>query len=386
MLGGSIVSQLRVLATTMGARQSASLVEFCKEGNVAAAKAMIKANKTEFDAQTFVKEVFETAREAIEEHTYIKEGKRVWIDTHLFPAAEPEVISAIELVLRAHADIFDSETVGKILTYACCTHVALVPVVTELFKPKLALKHIIESIMICESRCLETCWLIMKECMDQLTGDSVNDCFNICCKHNNGPMLKLLLDCHHAKIQETVRIGRGGNLTIDEGIANSCGHADPAIIELLIAECRYIGPRLLWGCAVHKNIGAADLVFTQCKRFLTGKSGDQFQVMERPIVNEAFIKAASNDDTTMLELFINELGANLPYEARRDAFLAACHLNHIPSMKMLLKHYPKDLRFKYGYQSDSTSRPNEETWALLVETFKDRLQRMDNGFWALTAL
>lgn len=326
---------------------SKSLESACKTGDVESVKATIQAGKTEFNANVFIQEVFAIAREVIDASvsTYTDgDGKCNWLNIQSFPAPDPAVNAAIELVLEEYVGSINSEMAGSILVYSCCTHIDLVPVVIKLFKDRLTLDHIMDSIYACETRYPDTCWLIMAQCIDQLLG-GFGKCFSICCEQNNVSVLKLLIDRHHAKFEETVREYAGHFLDIDDGISDCCVRTDLEIVRLLATRCKFLSYRLLWACVLHENLPAAKLVFNECKEFLTAKPLDAFQEEEWSSIEKAFEMAARNKDSSMLELFIDELGENLSCKAKKSAFMGSCMMNNALSGKMLLDRCSIDLSF-----------------------------------------
>lgn len=374
----------------MGAEHSKStptyqLVQACQEGDAVKVETWIGANRSEFDSKVFVQELFEPARKAIEEYVYTEKGKNVWTRVPVFPAPDPSVISAIELALKKNRLFINRKTASRILVYSCCTHFSLVPIILRLFGDLLSPRHVMDGIYACETRSPETCWLVMESCLNQLVDDFISECFNICCERNNESMLRFLLDHYSYMIQKIVKTCEGRRLTIDEGIEVACSHADTEIVQLLLEECwQYMGRRLLWGCVIHKNLVAADLVFRECKRYLTGEFNSQLQLEERPIIDKAFNKAATGRDKGMLELFIDEIGTSLTRASKSSAFVSSCNAGCVPSVEMLLRRCHKDIEFKYGHTDDSL-RPSDEVWALVIGAFGDRAQRTDSS-WTIAPL
>lgn len=351
----------------MGANHSTSLELDCKTGKVEITGASIQATK-EFDVSVFIQETFAFAREVFDADTHLTwEGVRAWTDVPAFPAPDPTVNAPIELVLRECVDSIDSEMAGTMLAYSCCTHIDLVPVILELFKDKLMLDHIMESIYACETRYPDTCWFIMTQCINQLVGKAIGACFNICCEWDNVGMLELLIHHHHARFEVKARKYAGRRLDIDKGILKCCSSTDLEIVSLL-ARYKFLSCRLLWACAVGKNLPAVELIFAECKEILTAEPIDKTQKKDRMDVYEALQVTASNKDAVMLELFIDEIGDSLTREAKHDAFIQTCVNGDAASGKILLDRCSINLPFdcRPGVPGSITKY---QAWTLMAETY-----------------
>ena len=244
------------------------------------------------------------------------------------------------------------------------------PVVLELFKDQLQPDQIMLAIILCEVRYPETCWLIMTSCLDLLSGFA-DECFNVCCGQNNLSMLKLVIGRFGTEFDAYVRNSEYLNISIDTGIQKCCSYEDMMIVQFLATECGYLKPRLLLGCAIHKNIKAAELVFSKYKQIV------------KPLdwtIEVAFGRAVGNCDTAMLKLFVTELGDKLPHSSKERAFTKSCTAGDVETVKMLIECCPQDLKYEYGFVSSEII--TDEVWVLMAGLFDERLQRMDD-YWCI---
>ena len=92
-------------------------------------------------------------------------------------------------------------------------------------------------------------------------------------------------------------------------------------------------------------------------------------ITERPIVNVAFIKAASSNNTAVLELFADEFGNGLSDGAVNNALVMTCAWGDAITGKILVNRF-SNRPYDFG-QDIPKSLPMDEAWALLVEALRD---------------
>lgn len=149
----------------------------CAEGNQARLQTLLDHPEATLNANIFVGTVFEL-------HWTIKEYIRQDMHLTLIPGAceqgltgGQKTIEAIEMVMRQKQHLFDAETAGKALAYACCICRPLVPIILELFSDRLLQDSIIRANHICAHYCPSICQLIMTACAAQMSKGRYNSLY-----------------------------------------------------------------------------------------------------------------------------------------------------------------------------------------------------------------
>lgn len=365
------------------------LIAACLEGSTDRVIPLI-TNHVELDVAVFVKGVFAAAIEAIETYVrYTDVYDYIWWILPMFPEIEKNVITSIELVLRAYDKLVSSREAGSMLIYSCCTHINLVPVILELFKDRLDPRSIIHGIDACAEYYPETRWSIMREYMSRFTGKTIYECFNICCWRQNLTMLELVIDHHALELEAAHKENMDNRIAIDDGIWACCHDGDIEAIQLLATRCKFLGPRLLGACVYYQDLEAARLVISECREYLTiEKVSDTGSVQQTvsPRIMEGFDRAVHREDTDMLELLVTELGDSLSIESKEDAFMVSFSLSDVLFARTMLKLCSQDLMFEGGLErAADEDKVTEAMWELLNELYGDRLIDTDAG-WSIAPI
>lgn len=323
-----------------------------------------------FDPHTFVYETFAFAVEALKPLTTTFDGERLWYPVPAYPSLET---AAIESVLREHKDTINSETASMILSFSCVQHINLIPVMLELFKSILIPNSILDAIYAYEKRYPETCWLIMTECVDLLRGSPIGKCFYICCSAGNVSMLGFLIDSCPGTFKSDLIGISCFNMSINLGIGVCCKNGDMDMVKVMIAKCKWLALYVLKHGA-KRDIEMVKLVIDEYNEYLSADS---------EFVKSALANAAKREDEDMLELLINEFGADMPCKFVRSAFVTCCSRSKLLSAEILLERFLDDLYFDDGLGPVKMWRgkPSEAVWSFMKETYGSRLRKNAKSWW-----
>lgn len=199
-------------------------------------------------------------------------------------------------------------------------------------------------------------------------------------------MLEKLIGYHPIAVKTIAQASRNSFLSSNDGITACCKRETTKLVQMLIDHDPSLSPRILWLSVSHANYDAAKLIFdkykhaltVECCEFTTHKH-DTTQRQAHHLVSFSFHEAASNRNTAMLELFIDEIGTDLTRKLKAKTFLTSCIRNDHKSIEMFLTRCPSDLQFESGSEPKNARlfKLKDATWDLLVKTYGDRMCKTD---------
>ena len=222
------------------------IVLLCNQGELAQIEALLRDRLSEFDADTFTEHMFAFQQMLMTHTSGSPACKRDWSYVPVCPPPAQYITDAVAFVLKTCADLFTPETASLVLTYSCSDHHRLIPTVLEIFKGKLHIDSVTDGIYACEKRYTPSCFLIMENCADRLTGWHLRMCFEICCDKSNTCMLEKLIGYHPIAVKTIAQASRNSFLSSNDGITACCKCESTKLVQMLIDHDSSLGPRILW--------------------------------------------------------------------------------------------------------------------------------------------
>ena len=262
----------------------------------------------------------------------------------------------VQAILLACRNRIDTDIINRVFIDACIAKSGLVLIIIRLFNHMLTDESIETGLQLCGGDYIEASMSMVTRA-NRLTTRSYVVSFGICTKHSKQNPYDRRLNPSSWVQGLWVRLNNRYEAEVEaEGTV------------LLYYSWRGIRRCTLMDCCDHGNFDMACALIEEypeivCEHFLI-ESIEKLDIeiarlileqygslLRSEIIKRVFAVACSNQDSDMIDLLIDTIGADLPQRSYTLAFDQACMMDRLVTLELLLARRPELLQFENSKQS-----------------------------------